>query len=299
MATLSKEETKPASLVREAKAPQGHPGMVRVGERMARGLRTLITNVSPAFPVVAAQPARVLTFRQWRADQAAMTGICRFGMAPLKGAALAVIPPKLVAQLVDCFYGGSGDVAFDRADLSKGEQRFLERMGEMLIEVIAAAWADNCALTPSLLGVETETGHIAFVKDDDLVVVQALTINGAPFGSAAIEFVYGEASLRPVKGLSEVSEPDEAPGVDVVWRDRLQDAIMQVRLPVRTIFARTELPLTRLLCLKTGDMIPICLPTRVPVTIGGRNFAEGTVGESNGRASIRIEKLEEGIFAHD
>ncbi len=299
MAKPATEGSRPASLVREAKAPQGHPGMARVGERMARGVRMLITNVSPAFPTVAAQPARIMTFREWRAEQAPLTAACRFGIAPLKGAALAVIPPKLVAQLVDCFYGGAGEVAFDRGELSKGEQRFLERMGEMLIEVITAAWADNCQLTPSLLGIETETAHLSLVKDDELVVVQALTLTGAPFGNAVIEFVYGEASLRPVKGLSDPSGQEETPSVDVLWRNRVQDAVLQVRLPVRTIFARTELPLTRLLSLKAGDTIPICLPTRVPVTIGGRNFAEGTVGESNGRASIRIEKLEEGTFVHD
>ena len=44
--------------------------------------------------------------------------------------------------------------------------------------------------------------------------------------------------------------------------------------------------------LKPGDVIPISFGTDVPVHIGGMPLGMGTVGTSNGRAAIRITKLE-------
>ena len=51
--------------------------------------------------------------------------------------------------------------------------------------------------------------------------------------------------------------------------------------------------------LAPGDFIPVCLPTRVPVTVAGRLLAHGTIGEANGRAAIKIDKLEHGAVFDD
>ena len=83
--------------------------------------------------------------------------------------------------------------------------------------------------------------------------------------------------------------------------DALIDAVMQVHLPVRSIFARPQVPLAKLLSLRAGDVIPVCLPDFLPVTVAGRQFAHGTVGEAGGRAAIKInsiESLQKGLPHH-
>ena len=97
--------------------------------------------------------------------------------------------------------------------------------------------------------------------------------------------------LRPIEALRSLPESETAPATDAVWRDRLEQAVMQVRLPIRSVFARPELSLDKLLALKPGDIIPILMPRHVPVSISDRLFAHGSVGESNGRTAIKIESL--------
>ena len=53
------------------------------------------------------------------------------------------------------------------------------------------------------------------------------------------------------------------------------------------------------LTLQPGDIIPVCLPNLVPVTVAGRVFARGSVGESNGRTAIKIERIEEGSASYE
>jgi flagellar motor switch protein FliM len=299
MAATFSKSTESTSLIRGDGEAQVLPGLVPIGDRTARGIRTKVTEFCPFFPHIAPENAEWMTFAEWRARQFEISVTAKFKIRPLKGQMLIVIPIRLVSQLVDCFYGGDGSNANERAELSKAEICFVERMGDSLVDVIAAAWADVTALTPSLVGIETDMSQLAFLKDADQVIAQTLTLTGNPFGTVRIDCVYPAAALRSVKALSENRSGEEPNALDTIWRERMRDAMMQVSLPVRTIFARTELPLTRLLSLQTGDLIPICLPNRIPMTVGGLTFAEATVGESNGRASIRIEKLEQGFASHD
>lgn len=288
-----------ASLVRPADEQPGFPGLVRIGEKMARGMKALFATFGTGNPVITAGPLQTIAFGEWRASQAALAGICRFRLKPIKGSTLMVFPPQLIGQLVDGYYGGTGDVRVDRPELTGAEERFLTRLGAMFIELFSASWAEVAPLTPELAATETDLAHVALVKETDLVVIQPLMIKGAPFGSTQIDIIYPAAALRPFTALSEAGERESATPVDSVWQERIAEAVMQVRLPVRTIFARTELPLTRLLTLQVGDLIPICLPNRIPLTVAGRYFAEGTVGDANGRAAIRIEKIEQGLIAYD
>ena len=79
--------------------------------------------------------------------------------------------------------------------------------------------------------------------------------------------------------------------------DLLHDALValrDVRLPVRSVLARPEISLVKLLSLEVGDIISLTIPRNVPVTVAGRNFAYGSIGEANGNAAIMIERIEEG-----
>ncbi len=299
MAAAPSKDVKAAALVRADNDTQALPGFSVIGDRMVRGVRTMITEICHANPQIRLEPIGRMTFGDWRAQRLVAAGLCRFKIKPLKGQLLIVMPAKLIAQLVDCYYGGEGAADNERLELSKAECRFVERIGETLTSVISAAWSDISALTPDFVGIETDMAQISFVKDADRIIVQTLTLSGVPFGPFGIDCIYPAAALRSVKALSENRSGEDPVACDTIWQERLREAMMQVSLPVRTIFARTELPLTKLLSLQAGDMIPICLPNRIPVTVCGFTFAEATVGESNGRASIRIEKLEQGLARND
>jgi flagellar motor switch protein FliM len=71
-------------------------------------------------------------------------------------------------------------------------------------------------------------------------------------------------------------------------------ALEQVRLPVRTVLARPELTMSQLMQLKVGDVIPINLSPKVPLLVASKRFAEGTIGEQEGRAALLVESVGKG-----
>lgn len=268
------------------------------GDRVARGLRQIITGFGLTPPEFGKGAVRVEAFDQWRAVLPPVAGLCRFALPPFKAGVVVVLPARLIAQLVDGFYGGSGDIRFDRAVFTGAEERILNRVGEQIAEALGAAWADAGPVAATLVETGSDTEAPLFSASEQLAI-QTFPLEGPNFGGLAVEFLYPIAGIRAIRPISGAPVPAEPAHGDTVWQDQLIDAVLQVRLPLRTIFARAELPLSDLLSLRPGDLIPICLPDRIPVTVSDRHFAEGTVGESNGRVSVRIETMQKGPCNYD
>ena len=81
---------------------------------------------------------------------------------------------------------------------------------------------------------------------------------------------------------------------DPAWRDQMSKALAHVTLPARSVLARPVLTLPQLAELKPGDIIPIPPARNLPLIIGDRIFARGSLGEQNGLAAFRIETIERG-----
>jgi flagellar motor switch protein FliM len=290
---------KSASLFRIGEEASAFPGLDRVGAQFALGLADVIGANGGAGTKVRCGETTITTFEEWRARAGEANAICRYRMTPLKGGMLLSLPQNYISQLVDRFYGGDGSVSALRTELSPVEERFFGRMGELIAPMLTAAWAEMIRIDAAVAKLDHSGSSPTLVPGTRQVGVQRLTAESVDGQQVVIDLVYPLSLLRTVPQLVAAPESEEAPQVDPVWQSRMSDAVMQVRLPVRTVFARPELPLSQLLTLQPGDIIPVCLPTQVPVTIAGRVFARGSVGESNGRTAIKIERIEEGISSHE
>lgn len=273
------------------------PGLTRIGAKIARGLSAAFASSGGATKVTVGE-IRTLTFAEWKADLEPMIAVARYRERTMKGGMLISVPSRLVATLVDIFYGGSGAIDPARISFGSAEQRLFDRFAGKGADALTAAWADVEKLTPTVMGSTFGVDDVALAKPDDVVVVQQFATDDPEAGQGCIDIVYPLAALRGMPGLQDMEEV-VAEEPDPMWRMRMSDAVMQARLPVRTVIARPTVPLSKLLALAPGDFIPVTLPPRVPVTVAGRLLAHGTIGEANGRAAIKIDKLEHGAFFDD
>ena len=68
-------------------------------------------------------------------------------------------------------------------------------------------------------------------------------------------------------------------------------ALREVRIEARSVLACPTMQLADLLTLAPGDVIPISMPTMVPLIVENRVVAHGTVGDQDGRVALKIEKM--------
>jgi flagellar motor switch protein FliM len=267
------------------------PALDRIGTRIAHGLQDVLARLGGRHTITA-EAASPALFGTWKAALPGFAAVARYRVSGWRGGMLVSFPTPLVTGLVDACYGGSGESAATRTTFSAAERRFVERLASATGDAVEAAWQDIVPLAPHYLGCTTASAEVVCGRADDEIILQRF----ATGSGTALEILYPAASLRALPALRDgaqdrAGDRDEA---DPQWRQRLSDAVMQAHLPVRTVIARPLLPLERLMSLAPGDFIPVCLPAHVPVTVAGRLLAHGTIGEANGRAAIRISKIEQG-----
>lgn len=274
------------------------PAIDRLNERMVRKLRGVIEPLSRTKPKIGVEPTVIRNFGDWQAEQPEFTSLSLYTFRPMQGSILLKIEPDFVSRLVDAFYGGSGVISPRRArEFTATEESLLGRLAEALMAALAETWAEVIPVKPMLRARETNNGFVALAKADEAVAVSQFAIQ--PWGGqpATVEFIYPVAGLRSIETELVTRMPDEAGAKGAAWKAKLESAVGEIRVEARTVLARPELPLSELMRLQVGDVIPVSLPHLVPLIVEGRRVAIGAVGEHDGRAALKIERIEQGRLA--
>ncbi|SFS12941.1 flagellar motor switch protein FliM [Sphingomonas jatrophae] len=269
-------------------------GLDRLGDRLARRVRLAIEPIARTKTQVVAEPVVTQRFEAWTATLPPFMSLSLYRLRPLKGSMLLAIEADFVTRMVDAFYGGSGTgpAATQAREFTPAEERLLGRIADTLVERLAETWSEVTPLEPQLAARETNIDYAGLVRGDETVVVQTLTVTPGTMAPTRISIVYPFTALRPLEPLLAAKTHEESGPGDGEWRAQLTEAVMAVRLPVRSVLARPELSVAELMALKPGDVIPITLASTVPLTVAGRRLASGTIGEREGRAALMIEQIE-------
>jgi flagellar motor switch protein FliM len=286
-------DAKASLLLRKADDDYAFPALDGIANRFARSLRDLVRALGAPAVQVERGAAEQMRFGDWCAA-AAPAIFWRYHAPPLKGPLILAADRPLILQLVDVFYGGKGQLAGAREELTDAEDRFAARLGRDIGAQLAAAWSEVMGIEPQLDCVTADPAKLQAVRADDELLVQRFTLRGAPFEGRTILCAYPLAALRGISGAEPAPAAADEPAGDPVWTAALSSALKDVRLPVRSVLARPEIALTKLLSLEVGDIIPLTIPRHVPITVSGRNFASGSIGEANGNAAILIDRIEKG-----
>jgi len=269
------------------------PALDRMSERAGRKLRERIEPISRVKPRVTAEPVTIARFEDWKAAQPEFTSISLYRFRPLKGGVLVAVAPDLVGRLVDAFYGGLG-IHSERVvkEFTPTEERLLTRLSEALIETLVEVWTEVMPVKAQLSSRETNTAYASLVPPNEPVAIARFTITIGQGRPSIIDIIYPVVALRAIEGQLAAKVHDDGGMTGSEWSERMNAALGEVRIDTRSVLARPILSVSEVLGLKTGDVIPISVPAMVPLLVAGRQIALGKIGEQDGRAALKIEKVE-------
>jgi flagellar motor switch protein FliM len=256
-------------------------------------LRDLFEPILRAKPRVDAAPAVLRTLRDWQAEQDVFQSLSLYNFKPLKGVLTLAIPGAFVSRLVDAFYGGAGIGAdASHREFTRTEESLLARVSDGVVALLADGWREVAPIDPQLKSRETNVAAARIGQADESVVVCCFTIAPPQGVPAKIELVFPAAALRSVEGALATRSDEVACARGAEWREQLGATLAEVRIEARTVLARPELSLAELMQLKVGDVIPVTIPALVPLLVEGRAVAVGSIGEQDGKAALKIERVE-------
>lgn len=267
------------------------PALDRLHERLARRMRDLFEPILRVKPKVDAEPALLRPLKDWQAEQSAFQSLSLYNFKPMKGTLAVSLPAEFVSRLVDAFYGGTGNGPVAQArEFTGTEEALLGRLADNVVVLMADAWREVAAVDPQIKGRETNVAMARIAGAEEAVVVCRFTVAPPQGAPAAIDILFPAAALRAVEGALAARNDDGGKGSE--WREQLGAALGDVRIEARTVLARPELSLSELMSLKVGDVIPVTIPASVPLLVEGRTVAVGSIGEQDGKAALKIERIE-------
>lgn len=211
------------------------------------------------------------------------------------GPALAVFDGRWVLQVLDQFFGGSGaaPVAMP-ATFSPAAEAMVARLGQSLAGPLRTAWEPLARVDFHPGRVEASATMLGGFDSEEAAVITRFGLSTGGGAPVFVDVLYPVTALKPLAAtltgkVLDKAEPDPA------WRQSLTRSVMGVRFPVRSVLAEPVVPLSTLMNLKPGDIIPITVTPDVPVMVGRDRLPSllgvGTVGAANGRAAIRLTQL--------
>lgn len=267
-------------------------GLDKLGDRLARKLRALIEPYCGSRPGVTAKAPDSTMFMMWDACVPSFVSLSLYRLLPIKGVVTLRIDATLISQLVDRFYGGRGNgQSAEKLEFTPTETRLINRLSGQIIGALVDSWAEVTRLDPILVSRETGIAQAEILPADADVVVQSFEVDLGAKDKFLIEVVYPHEGLSGIEMPTATRRVEEPKAKDHFWQTQLDRRIEQVRLPVKTVLARPNLKMSELMALKPGDVIPIHIARNLPLIVGDRVYAHGTVGEQDGVAAFMIEKL--------
>ena len=259
--------------------------------RLARALRGVFEPLLRREVRVWAEPLVVQRFGDYRTERAdGLTAWLPLVMSPQGATGLCVLDGVFVLELLDLFFGGTGAApATIPLEFSPAAEAIVGKIGAAIAAPLRAAWEPLARIDFTPTRVEVNAAMLSTDTDDAMIVTR--------FGLAAgdakpvfIDLLYPVTALKPHAPTltGKVLDKQEA---DPAWRTSLTRAAMNVRFPIRSVLAEPVVPLSMLMNLKPGDVIPISFGPEVPVMVGSDCLGKGTVGTSNGHAAVRLTSI--------
>lgn len=265
-------------------------------EALARSLTTSLSAhvrgmVQIDSPVVSQQ-----TYQQFIADAPDPAVLAAFSAEPLPGTLLWEIEARIAFPIIDRLLGGPGHGLEVVRSLTEIEMTVMERVVHIVLEQWRETWSHTVELRTKLLTLETNPLFLQVAGPNEIVLVVAFAVRLGP-DEGQMRICVPFPCLEPILGrlaLRVWSQGPVAPrpGQEAEVARALADAPVGMHVEL----GRTRLPLSKLVALHPGDIVPLPVPVGEPATLFVRNVAKfrGRVGRTGRRLAMEItERLAE------
>ena len=265
--------------------PQGDPhgtALALAGQRIARELAPRLarfTGDTP--PTVTSSPPRAAD----TADLAKTTGrLAANTLFELPGGPRFVVSLEAAAllRMLDRAFGGRGDVPEPLPPaLPLSAQLLCERVEGAVAQALAAALG-RAEATPLALRRDGDIAQVTPFAADEPLRLFGFDVTEAAGVRWRMTLAFAEAALPPLLG-TETTGSHKA-----VAADPCAAPFGDMPLPLTARLVDMAMPLARLSRLRVGDVLPVAVARQVPLHLGRRAIARGTIGALDDRVAVQL-----------
>jgi flagellar motor switch protein FliM len=262
-----------------------------INERFARLARSVFQPMLRVQPRISALMPEVMTFDEYCAGAPTLMSLTTSRIEELRGSKMMVMRPDFISTLTNAYYGGNLGLKYQpRPDFTATETRVIEIVTQGLNQVLLASWQDLMPLSFSDQAREENLQFASFVDGGETIIVCSFSVQLPKSEPAKIDILYPLQTLKPIAAQLRSRMQSEVIDDDMTWRERLERAVMQIRLPIHAQLSKPKVSLRKLLELESGDVFPIQIRDGLGVIVQGQKMFGADIGTVGGISAITITK---------
>ncbi|MDP7591823.1 MAG: flagellar motor switch protein FliM [Litorilituus sp.] len=267
------------------------PTLEMVNERFARHMRISLFNMMRRTAEVSINGIQMIKFGEYIHTLFVPTSLNMVRFRPLKGTGLITMEARLVFILVDNFFGGDGryHAKIEGREFTPTERRIIQMLLKLIFEDYKEAWSPVMDVSFEYLDSEVNPSMANIVNPTEVVVISSFHIE-LDGGGGDFHVALPYSMLEPIRELLDAGVQSDKEDTDMRWSKALRDEIMDVPVAVNTKFLEVDLPLSQVMELQAGDIIPVEIPDHITVLIEDLPTFRAKLGRSRDNVALKIEE---------
>ena len=262
-----------------------------INERFARTVRSVFLPLLRVQPRISSFPPEVKSFEEYSSSLDAFMSLTNSRIEELRGSMLTVIPPTFVSLCTSSRFGGKLEVSDNsRTEFTATEEKIIEVINIGVSDILEQCWKDLTPISIKFHSREQNPQFAAFVEATDLVIVCSFVMQLPNIDSMSFDIVYPLQTLKPVSSLLRSRVQSDVVESSMTWRDKLEEAVLEIPLNVKSNLSEPEVSMSKLLRMKSGDTLNINLDETVDFYVENQKYFNAEMGELRGNASVKLLK---------
>ena len=274
------------------------PTMEIINERFARNIRIGLFNFIRKTPEVAIGGIKVQKYSAFLREIVVPTNFNIVSVRPLRGSGLIVCDPNLVFAVIDALFGGAGKypTRIEGRDFSATEQRVITRIVEVILTEYHKAWKGIYPLELEYQRSEMQPQFANIATPSEIVVSTSFTLEIGET-SGTIYFCIPYSTLEPIRDVLYSTTVGDSSEPDRRWINLLKTQIQSAEVELVAELGTAPATVEQLLAFKPGDFIELDLNPLIEAKVDGVPVFNAHYGTSNGKYSIKIDRMLTGAQA--
>ncbi len=267
------------------------PTLEIINDRFARLLRTTLSSALRKVIDVSSFSVDMIKFGEFMRSLPVPTSLHIFKMDPLRGHGILVIETKLVFNLVDNFFGGTGRsfMKIEGRDFTAIENQLIQKVIRMTFDDLEKAWSPVYQIKLNLVRSETNPQFASVVAPTEVVIVIKFEVElEQSVGTLIICIPY--STIEPIRTKLYAGFQSDQLEVDREWIERFIAQVRQAEVEITVELGRTSLAAKDVLDLKVGDVLQLQQSVDQPVIakVAGVPKFKGFAGQHKGNRAFQI-----------
>jgi len=268
---------------KDAAPVQLMPALSRLGDGVARTLSNALASLSAGEPpLVRSRAPRECTMAELARDIAPLAANSLLTAGAPDMPVLASLDAEAVLRMVDRAFGGRGEAP---SPLPSAFPLSAELMVTRLEGVVVAALGQALGMGVSPLRRDGCIVQLAPFADDEQVGVIMLEVDDPGRSPWRVTLAFPQSVMIKLLGDGEPKAPKPPRSGRI---DPTGETFGPVPLTISAVLVDMRIGFAELSKLQPGQILPVAVARSVPLKVGGKTIAHGTIGALDDRVAVQI-----------